>query len=457
MGSRPSYAGPKAPEASVQNSPPKAPPRRKLSPGPGLAAREVGEHQVARIHQAIIEVAAEHGYKGLKVRDVVARAEVSTRAFYEHFLSKEDCFLQTHDLITRRAIRRMVAAQSGERDWRERSRLVLGQFIKELERAPADSRVALIEAYRASGAMTEQAWRVEQLFGGLLAECLARPPGGIVVPPLIIQGVVAGVATVSRNRLRSGRVVDLGASADELIDWALCYPSEVAAELVNLDRQSIWRDTTLEALLPAAEKFAELWPASGDRALILSAAADLASTEKYSKLTTSRVRAAAGVSRKKFNAHFDDIEDCYLAALEQRTGHVLAQAARAQTVGRSWGGGIYRAISAICSCVAQDPFLIRICLENDFPPGSQGNRSRQRLIEAILELLSDGGPRHAARPTSATMEASMGAAWSVFYHCIDRQPPMLSLHSSATLSYFMLAPVLGAQATISVIQAEQHP
>jgi AcrR family transcriptional regulator len=457
MGSKPSYVGAKAPEARIQNPPPKVLPRRKLSPGPGLAAREVGEHQVARIHQAMIEVAAENGYKNLKIRDVVARAEVSTRAFYEHFLSKEDCFLQTHDLITRRAIRRMVAAQSGEYDWRERSRWVLGQFIKEFESAPANSRVALIEAYGASEALTEQAWRVEQLFSGLLAECLARPPEGVVVPPLLVQGVIAGVATVSRNRLLSGRVLDLTTSADELINWAHCYPSEVVTELANLDRQSIWRDTTLEAPLPSTGKFAEPWPTSGDRALILIAAGDLASTEGYSKLTASRVRAAAGVSRKKFNAHFDDVEDCYLAALEQRTGRALAQAARAQTVGSSWGGGIYRAISALCSCVDQDAFLIRLCFENDFPPGSPVSRSRRRLIEAILELLSDGRPRHAATPGSVTLEASIGATWSVFFRCINRQPSMRSLQSPATLTYLMLAPVLGSQATISVIQAEQRP
>jgi AcrR family transcriptional regulator len=342
-------------------------------------------HQLARIHSATIGIVAERGYEALKIRDVVSYAEVSTRAFYEHFGSKEDCFRQTYDLIARRATRRILAAQAGEPDWRKRSQRIFEEFLRGLEQRPEDARLVLIEAYTAGETSLEQAWRAERIFEGMLAECITRSPSGMAVPPLVIEGIVAGIASVSRSHLLGGTVSDLWAARNELLDWALCYPDEVAAELAALDRGAIWRDTTHEPL-PASSS-------TGDRALILAATAELVARSGYSRLTPARVRSAAGVSRKKFEAYFEDLEDCYLAAFEQRAGEALAQAARAQTAASSAAGGVYRAIAALCGQVSADSFLARVCLTDDFPSGPNANRSRQRLLSAITELLSDTSPQ----------------------------------------------------------------
>jgi AcrR family transcriptional regulator len=427
-------------------------PLRKLRPGPGMAARDVTAHQLARIYDAMVEIVAEHGYRSLKVRDVVHRAEVSTRAFYEHFAGKEDCFLQTYRLIARRATRRIIAAQAGEADWDERPRLVFEEFIRELESGPAGARLALVEAYTAGEAALAEVWRAERTFEGVLAEAFARTPEGVVVPPLIVQGMVAGVATVSRNRLLSGKVADLANNGGELVDWAMRYPDPVACELSRLDRQSVWRDTTLEALDGAASENADQRPSSGDRALILTAVADLAVANGYAALTAPRIRSAAAVSRRKFEAYFDGVEDCYLAALEQRVGEAMAQAARAQTAAASPPGGVYRAIAALCEHVVADRFLARVCLTDDFPPGLDGARARQRLIDATVELLVDDPPRS----THLSTEASAGAVWSLFHHHVVRDRA-LRRQISATLAYLTLAPVIGPAATIRALEQEQSP
>jgi AcrR family transcriptional regulator len=419
-------------------------PRRKLSPGPGLGAKEVAAHQLARLYEATIQLVAESGYKALNIRDVVARAEVSTRAFYERFASKEDCFLQAHQLIARRATRRIIAAQAGEPDWRRRSRLVFDEFARELASDPASARVALIEAYAAGTASLEQAWRAEGVFEGMLAESFARPPRGVVVPPLIVQGMVAGIATVSRRRLLAGKVADFASSGGELVDWALCYPSPAAAELPALDGQTVWGDTTLERT-PVTS--------TGDRALIVKAVVELAATMGYSGLTVPRLRSAAGVSRRKFEAHFDGVEDCYRAALEQRAGEAMAQAARAQVSARSRAGGVYRAMAALIDCVSKDPFLTRIFLTNDFPQTRTGLSTRQRLIDAAFELWT--GDPLAPRLTGVAMEASSSAAWTLFQRCLlqNREPS----HITASLVYLCLTPAIGPAATVSAIRKEQSP
>jgi TetR/AcrR family transcriptional regulator len=441
---------------SLESSDQKPASRRRLSPGPGMAAKDVAAHQLNRIHAATIDIVAEQGYGALRVRDVVRHAEVSTRAFYELFGSKEDCFMRTYELISRRATRRMIAAQAGEPDWRKRPGLVFGEFLSGIEENPAAAQLALIEAYAAGEPALGQALRAERIFEGMLAEAFSRSPKGVTVPPMVIEGMVAGVACVSRRHMLDGTVSQLSAASDDLVAWAISYPDGVATELSMLDRHSVWGDTTLEPLQGIhALSDGEPWPSTGDRALILAAVAELAAKHGYSKLTAPRVRSTAGVSRRKFEAYFDDLEDCYLSALEQHTGEALAQAARAQTAASSWGGGAYRAISALCDHVAGDPFLARVCLQNDFPQTPKGSRSRQRLAAAISELLIDAAPK-SNQLTGLATEASTGAVWSLFHHHIVRDWS-LRRQVAATLSYLALAPAIGAPAAVSAIRVEQEP
>jgi AcrR family transcriptional regulator len=422
----------------------------KLSPGPGMAARDVAAHQLARIHNATVGIVAEQGYAGLKVRDVVSYAEVSTRAFYELFASKEDCFLRTYDLISRRATRRILAAQAGEADWRRRFQLAFEEFLRGLEQRPEDAHLALVEAPGASEASREQVRRAEATFESMLAEAFARAPGGVLIPPLVVEGMVAGVVSVSRSCLIEGRLADLSEASGELIEWALSYPDQAAGELERLDRQSVWRDTTLE---PLSAKESEPWAASGDRALILEAVAELATNAGYESLTAPRIRSAARVSRKKFTAHFDGVEDCSLAALEQHVAAAMAQAARAQAAASSWEGGVYRAIAALSAHIAADEFLTRACLTDDFPPGSDGRRSRRRFLDAVTELLSHAAPEAVRLPRFAAA-ASIAAVWSVFYRHIVKGHTTIR-QSAATLSYLPLAPAVGAPAATAAIRNEQ--
>lgn len=425
-------------------------PRGKLSPGPGMAAKEVAAHQLARIRRATVEIVADRGYKALKVRDLVRSAEVSTRAFYEHFGSKEECVLDTYDLIARRATRRIITAQAGEADWRTRLRLILEEFLWGLERAPADARVALLEVYAASDTLTERVLSAEQAFEGMLVECLSRPIDGVVVPPIVVAGMVGGVAGIARRRLRAEDVSGLWGSRDELVEWALCYPDDAATRLGRLDLQTVWRDTTLE---PSSTSHSDVGGhTSGDRALILAAAARLAVSGGYASLTVPRIRSAASVSRRKFHAYFDDIEDCYLAVLELRTAEALAQAARAQTAASSWAGGVYRAVAALYECIARDAFLANVWLRNDFPLSQSGARSRRRLLAAIGEQFVP--PEGSARQSALVGEASASAVWSVLRRHAVRERAMRR-KSAATLSYLLLAPQVGAGAAIEAIHREQ--
>jgi len=332
----------------------------KLSPGPGRLASEVAAHQRARIHNAMVELVGERGYAAVKMRDIVRLAGVSTRSFYENFDSKEDCFLRTHELIVRGAARRITAAQAEELDWRERPRLVFDAFMREVMRAPHAARLVLVDAYEAGIDALEQAWHAESTFKDLIDESLAPAPGEVGMPPLVAEGIVAGVARLARTRLLAGKEEDFANLGNELTEWALSLLDESAAELAALDRASV----SLGAR--PIETFEQ---PGGVRASILAAAADLAAADGYASLTVSRIRDGAGVSLAAFKAEFAGIDDCFLATLELHAGEAMAESTIAQASGRTWPGGIYRAMASLCARFGRDPLLVHLCLDDDFKPG----------------------------------------------------------------------------------------
>jgi AcrR family transcriptional regulator len=426
----------------------------KLSPGPGMPASDVAAHQSARVHRAMIEIVADRGYEAVKVRELVHLAGISTRAFYEHFDSKENCFLRTYDLVAAPAMRQLIAAQAGERDWRERPRLIFGAFSRELEAAPDAARFALVEAYLAGSAALELARRTEATFEAMLAESLARAPGGMVIPPMIIEGMVAGVSKVARTQLLAGRAAELAGMDEEMMEWALCYPGKFADELVDLDMQAVWRNTRLQPLVAPSAGGGEVLPMTGDRALILASVGKLTASGGYGSLSVSSIRRGAGVSRKVFNSHFDDVEGSFIGAMEHRTEEALAQAARAQAAGSTWSGGLYRAISALCDEISADPLLMGVCLADDFTHGSRASRVRTRLIAAVAGQLSNSASP-SGPPSALVVEASAGASWALFDHHVIRALSRSAPQVAATLAFVALAPLVGAGEATAAIRGEQ--
>ena len=86
---------------SNQAEPAREPLAETFAPGrPGLPrgrtslpAEEVRAEQRRRLLRGVMAAVAEQGYTSVTVSDIVGRARVSRKAFYDQFSSKEDCFL----------------------------------------------------------------------------------------------------------------------------------------------------------------------------------------------------------------------------------------------------------------------------------------------------------------------------------------------------------------------------
>jgi AcrR family transcriptional regulator len=71
---------------------------------------QVAHHQRERLIAGLVVVVVERGYAAAAIGQIAAAAHVSRRVFYEHFESKEECFLAAFDAIFEHLRAVMIAA-----------------------------------------------------------------------------------------------------------------------------------------------------------------------------------------------------------------------------------------------------------------------------------------------------------------------------------------------------------
>ncbi|HEU5106173.1 MAG TPA: TetR/AcrR family transcriptional regulator [Solirubrobacterales bacterium] len=159
--------------------------------------------QRERLIVAMLNAAAELGYLGTNVQDVIDRAGVSRPTFYEHFSNKEDCFLAAFDTSAERLRKQVDAAASQGGDvWRDRIRFGLEALLRFVSREPETARTMVVEARAASAAAVRR--RVELMDD--FARCLqsqAREllPDRDPLSATSAAGIVGGVESLLYSRL----------------------------------------------------------------------------------------------------------------------------------------------------------------------------------------------------------------------------------------------------------------
>jgi AcrR family transcriptional regulator len=83
------------------------PPRERRSWGK-VSHSERYRRQRRDLLKAAVQQAGRKGYEGTRVADIVAGAGLSKSTFYEHFSSKEDCFVELHRRTSAQMLRTAV-------------------------------------------------------------------------------------------------------------------------------------------------------------------------------------------------------------------------------------------------------------------------------------------------------------------------------------------------------------
>jgi AcrR family transcriptional regulator len=196
-----------------------AAPRRPRRPGQltggrhGLSAEQVRSSQRARIVQAMTAAVGEHGYHGVRVADVVGRAGVSRKTFYELFAGKDECFAEAYGVWVERLIDTTFAAFDAQTEWVDRLRAGLTALLGELSHEPDAARLCFSEVVAAGGDTQERRERAARR----LARLFDAP--GVPDGPLgeaLRAGRVSELGETLRREIAAGRTDRLPALAPEL-------------------------------------------------------------------------------------------------------------------------------------------------------------------------------------------------------------------------------------------------
>src|SRR5262245_33456675 len=167
-------------------------PERRLPRGRHDLPREfVARTQRDRLIDAMARTVATKGYSA-PLTDVCSAAGVSTRAFYEHFADKEECFMATYE----RGVRLLMASVNGAYDqagpWPVRIHRGLEVLLHLLAAEPAFAHLAIVEMLAAGPRARERSRRLLDDFLRYFDDSPAQP-GQPHVPRPVIEAVVAGV------------------------------------------------------------------------------------------------------------------------------------------------------------------------------------------------------------------------------------------------------------------------
>ncbi|HVY79057.1 MAG TPA: TetR/AcrR family transcriptional regulator [Solirubrobacterales bacterium] len=137
-------------ERAKKPAPTPAPELARLPPGRhGLSREFVAANHRDRLIAACAQTVERLGYADASVARIIEAAAVSRRTFYEHFSSKEDCFIATYDTVMDNLRDRIVAAVERAGEWPQNVPAALAAMLNFFASEPALARLCMVETLAA--------------------------------------------------------------------------------------------------------------------------------------------------------------------------------------------------------------------------------------------------------------------------------------------------------------------
>jgi AcrR family transcriptional regulator len=129
--------------------------------------------------------------------------------------------------------------------------------------------------------------------------------------------------------------------------------------------------------------------AASQRTRLLEAVGRVVADKGYAGTTIDDIVRGAGVSKKTFYEHFQDKEDCFVAAYEAASDQLLERVRDAQATGGGWLDRTRAGIRAYLRWIAGEPALARVFLIEVAAAGPRAAERRIQLRDRYVELMRD--------------------------------------------------------------------
>lgn len=184
-------------------------PRRR--PRRPATRKEARANQRWRLLGAMAHLVGVDGYAATSIANVIGRAGVSRKAFYEHFSDKDDCFLAAYEELSARLVRTLI--EEGTVETKEkRTRAQLQRYLEILASDVPLARAFVVEVFAAGPRALALREEVNRRFSELVFGHTARDP-------IVRKAIIGGVNDVVAGALMSGRK-DLMTLLPQLVKFA---------------------------------------------------------------------------------------------------------------------------------------------------------------------------------------------------------------------------------------------
>jgi AcrR family transcriptional regulator len=401
----------------------------RLSTGPRkMEAEAVARHQRGRLEGAMVDAVARHGYAETTLRELVTLAGVSKGTFYEHFESKQDCFLTTFDDIIDIINGGIEQAVSEPGDPEEKLLAGLRTFTAVATEEKEAAYLAVVESLTLGVDAVPHRDRASQQFEALIRQSLDRFPGPHRPSDLTVRGIVAGLRTCVYQRLRNGTIEELPGMTDAICRWVLNYsrpPGEAARRAAAAASEpAVTPDEMPPAWLEPPDS-----PRSREeldqRERIIRAAARVGVEKGYEALSIPAIASAAAVSNQTFYDHFPSKCDAFVAAFDALAADALrvvagrfAAALEDPAVGRPEAIGI--GLRALLDHIAAHPLFARLAFFELPAAGPAALDHADTVLGGFTSYL-EGGPDASDGLAVPKVVGEMigGSIWAVIQHEIN--------------------------------------
>jgi AcrR family transcriptional regulator len=442
---------------------------RRLPHGPHSLSREqVTTDQRLRLVAAMIGAVGEKGYAATTVSDVIARAGVSRKTFYEHYADTQECFLATYDAIAREGVRRVSHAYQAAEGWPDRVAAAIRVLFESAIENPDALRLVMVEIAAVGPAGIERRERMMAQYTQFMREGLELAPGAGKASDQTLRAVSGGVNRVLYARLYDHRRhAKLVALVTDLVKRATSYyppPPPIASGLPAHPPSSLRTRTGLvggrapgtlslgaqagsRRRLVGEHNVSPSFVVHNQRERILDAVANVTAAKGYRALTVKDIADEAAVSLQTFYEQFTDKEDAFLVAYEVGYTKALATFERAYAEEPDWPGAMRAALASLLSFLASEPAFAQMALVDSLIATPRTAASSNRSVAAFGKLLEPGfdAVPKSSRPPAIAVEAITGGLFEVIFdyvvHGRARELPKLASQTT----YIALAPFLGAR------------
>ncbi|MFI6173335.1 TetR/AcrR family transcriptional regulator [Nocardia sp. NPDC051052] len=165
----------------------------------GMTPEAVAHSQRMRMYLGVLEAVAERGYGETTVGDIVARANVSRRTFYQLFRGRDDCFTEAFEAAVDLVLGELdTSVQAMPRsEWRALIRTTLETYLQVLSDNGIYARALHIECLVAGPIVAEQRRQMKTLLAHRMRAAfrIGRGEGDIPadIPPDIFDALIGAV------------------------------------------------------------------------------------------------------------------------------------------------------------------------------------------------------------------------------------------------------------------------